>query len=470
MRRTIQFMTVALTLALVTPAATASAQSYGRGDSRLQVDIGFFYDELDPYGDWVELQDHGWCFAPRVDRGWRPYTRGHWVLTDDGWFWASDERFGWAAYHYGRWVDDPYYGWIWVPGYEWAPAWVSWRYGNGYIGWAPLPPRVSWQARLGLNIGGLEIDAFIGAWDYVFVRDQMFIDRSLTRYVLPPAQNLTIINVTNNVTNYSAAGDRAINTGVPVASVERAVGRAVPRARAVDVDRAAAATQVRSGEVTVFRPAVKAERARRPAQGRSLVRGEAPPPLLAERRRAREAERRQRGAEVETTAKEAQQRPARPSRRDRGEIEDRPAAPPAVDAGRLGAAEQQRVERERQLNEQRQRDQGAQAERQRAAEQQRAERERQLNEQRQRDRSAQAERQRAAEQQRAERERQLNEQRQRDQAAQAERQRAAEEQRAERERQRTQPPPPPQRNNPPKEEKKEDDRKGPKPKPTRQPA
>ena len=31
-------------------------------------------------------------------------------------------------------------GWVWVPGYTWAPAWVSWRYGDGYAGWAPLPP------------------------------------------------------------------------------------------------------------------------------------------------------------------------------------------------------------------------------------------------------------------------------------------------------------------------------------------
>lgn len=31
-------------------------------------------------------------------------------------------------------------GWVWVPGVEWAPAWVSWRVGGGYIGWAPLPP------------------------------------------------------------------------------------------------------------------------------------------------------------------------------------------------------------------------------------------------------------------------------------------------------------------------------------------
>jgi hypothetical protein len=54
--------------------------------------------------------------------------------------WFSDEPWAWAAYHYGRWTYNPYYGWVWIPGYEWAPAWVSWRTGGGYYGWAPLGP------------------------------------------------------------------------------------------------------------------------------------------------------------------------------------------------------------------------------------------------------------------------------------------------------------------------------------------
>jgi hypothetical protein len=34
-------------------------------------------------------------------------------------------------------------GWLWVPGYQWAPAWVSWRYGGDAVGWAPLAPGLS---------------------------------------------------------------------------------------------------------------------------------------------------------------------------------------------------------------------------------------------------------------------------------------------------------------------------------------
>jgi hypothetical protein len=37
-------------------------------------------------------------------------------------------------------VLDPDEGWIWIPGREWAPAWVTWRRGGHRVGWAPQPP------------------------------------------------------------------------------------------------------------------------------------------------------------------------------------------------------------------------------------------------------------------------------------------------------------------------------------------
>ena len=100
-----------------------------------------FYDQLGQQGNWVQTDDYGYVFQPNVsDPDWAPYTDGHWVYTDMGWTWVSDEPWGWATYHYGRWANIDGFGWVWVPGYRWAPAWVSWRYGDGYMGWAPLPP------------------------------------------------------------------------------------------------------------------------------------------------------------------------------------------------------------------------------------------------------------------------------------------------------------------------------------------
>ncbi|MBC7554121.1 MAG: hypothetical protein H7257_09085 [Taibaiella sp.] len=100
-----------------------------------------FYDLLAPYGQWIEDAKLGYVWSPDVDNDFRPYyTNGHWSLTDYGNTWISDYQWGWACFHYGRWTYDSYYGWLWLPGNNWGPAWVSWRKGSGYYCWAPLSP------------------------------------------------------------------------------------------------------------------------------------------------------------------------------------------------------------------------------------------------------------------------------------------------------------------------------------------
>ena len=95
---------------------------------------------------------------------------------EDGWLWASDEEWGWATCHYGRWFFDDRYGWVWVPGRDWAPAWVAWRFGGGYVGWAPLPPQVRWNAGVGFRVGDVDFDAWITPRQYVFVPERHFVD------------------------------------------------------------------------------------------------------------------------------------------------------------------------------------------------------------------------------------------------------------------------------------------------------
>ena len=258
-----------------------SASLYGRAS--LEVDVGLFYDDLSPYGDWIEYDEYGRVWVPRVSHDWRPYTRGRWVWTDEsGWLWVSDENFGWAVFHYGRWLPDPRHGWVWVPGYEWAPAWVAWRSGGGYIGWAPLPPRATWQVGVGFRVGAAQIDAWIAPQQYCFVEERAFVDPAVQRRIVPASDATTIINVTRNVTNYSAAGSRVVNRSVSVQQLERVTGHPVPRTRAVEVDSVNAArhARVKGGEVPVFRPAVRERSDRNAAGGRALSRKEtsAPPP------------------------------------------------------------------------------------------------------------------------------------------------------------------------------------------------
>jgi hypothetical protein len=106
-----------------------------------------FDEALTPYGDWTDV-DGTRVWRPSasvVGDDFQPYaTNGQWVSSDYGWYFQSDYAWGWAPFHYGRWALDPNYGWIWIPGTVWAPAWVDWRSGGGYIGWAPLPP-IGWS-------------------------------------------------------------------------------------------------------------------------------------------------------------------------------------------------------------------------------------------------------------------------------------------------------------------------------------
>jgi hypothetical protein len=104
-----------------------------------EVDTSYFYDKLAPYGEWLWTPEHGWVWQPSgMPAGWRPYTHGQWVYTDQGWTWASSFAWGWAPFHYGRWAYLNPIGWVWVPGRVWGPAWVVWRYSGVYAGWAPL--------------------------------------------------------------------------------------------------------------------------------------------------------------------------------------------------------------------------------------------------------------------------------------------------------------------------------------------
>jgi hypothetical protein len=103
-----------------------------------------FEAALAPHGDWSDDPRYGRVWSPSarvVGADFSPYaTGGRWSLSQYGLTWTSSYPWGWAPFHYGRWVTLPMRGWSWVPGTTWGPAWVSWRVGGGFAGWAPLPP------------------------------------------------------------------------------------------------------------------------------------------------------------------------------------------------------------------------------------------------------------------------------------------------------------------------------------------
>ncbi len=196
-----------------------------------EVNFDFFYTSLKDGGEWLQSEKYGYVFQPRVaveKANWKPYSDGYWGETDQGWAWVSNEDFGWATYHYGRWAKLAETGWVWVPGYEWAASWVSWRSspkasgrggapalvsgrggparrssGSGrteYIGWAPLPPEAAFDYDTGFA-SSVEVTYDIGPANYNFVPVESFCSPTLVTVIRPSYDNFDYFSDTVNCTN-----------------------------------------------------------------------------------------------------------------------------------------------------------------------------------------------------------------------------------------------------------------------------
>lgn len=189
-------------------------------------DVSFFHDELIEHGRWITHRDYGYVWTPgRVDGDWRPYTRGYWANTDDyGWYWVSDEPWGWATYHYGRWFHDDRHGWLWVPGTTWGPSWVTWRYSDDYVGWAPLPPDAFWDRRTGLSFNAALYDEPRFSFYWSFVEPRYISTPQIYRYVAPRERTRTIVYRTRPVTSYRSRGDNVFNVGISADFFTRHLG------------------------------------------------------------------------------------------------------------------------------------------------------------------------------------------------------------------------------------------------------
>ena len=101
-----------------------------------------FKATLSKFGQFIYSERYGNVWQPTsLPTGWHPYPACHWVY-DRSYGWTYDDATAWGkiVHHYGRWAHDDQAGWVWIPGTEWAPAWVIWRSGGDWTGWAPTPP------------------------------------------------------------------------------------------------------------------------------------------------------------------------------------------------------------------------------------------------------------------------------------------------------------------------------------------
>ncbi len=91
---------------------------------------------LDQHGDWVAVEK-GRAWRPAVAAEWQPYRRGYWRSTPSGMYWVSLDPWASSVWHYGSWDLHPRFGWLWYPGYRFAPAHVYWYWGDSYTAWVP---------------------------------------------------------------------------------------------------------------------------------------------------------------------------------------------------------------------------------------------------------------------------------------------------------------------------------------------
>jgi hypothetical protein len=217
MKKLIIFVTI-LIAGFVTSIKSETKSHY-----QSEFEFGFFYSNLAPYGNWIEIDAGLVAWRPTViRRGWEPYRHGRWIWTVDGWYWDSYEPFGYIVFHYGRWYYDDYYGWIWLPDYDWAPAWVEWRYDDDYIGWAPLPPYAVFSINIGIHY---TYDYYVPYNHWHYVKYKYFCDPYVYNYYVAPKYKYRIHSKTKYRHDYDYRNGRIVNRGVDFDYIKKRSGQ-----------------------------------------------------------------------------------------------------------------------------------------------------------------------------------------------------------------------------------------------------
>ena len=209
------------------PATTVTTVTTTIAAPDTEISTTYFNDSLTPYGSWVEVEGYGRCWRPTVviyDSSWQPYReRGHWVNSEYGWYWDSDYSWG-VTFHYGRWFHHPRVGWCWWPDTVWAPSWVTWRSGDAYCGWAPLPPFAVYRPGGGFFYRGASVsvgfDFGLNAACFTFIPNERFGERHPRYYCVDARRNDEIFHHTTHLNNFSEhrEGDHrgfVMNPGIP---------------------------------------------------------------------------------------------------------------------------------------------------------------------------------------------------------------------------------------------------------------
>jgi len=112
-------------------------------------DLFFGLVDLDANGAWMQTEDLGAVWKPKMNSNWTPYRDGQWMWYDElGYTWVGNEPWGWLPFHYGRWMQASNLGWVWLPGkgVVFKPGEVYWLREANVVGWGPLASGETWSA------------------------------------------------------------------------------------------------------------------------------------------------------------------------------------------------------------------------------------------------------------------------------------------------------------------------------------
>lgn len=227
-----------------------STNAIAREPNQSSVDYQTFYDDLSPYGTWIDYAPYGNVWHPDISGDFRPYfTNGFWRYTTMGNMWMSGYNWGWAPFHYGRWVYDDFYGWLWVPGYEWSPGWVTWGMFDGFYGWAPILPWVN----VGVGFGSWRPSSFY--WNVVKQRD--LYDHNIMNVAERREDVDGYVNRINIIKNFGTTRmhNQYYSKGPDRAQYEKSTGLKVEPAQIREISRPGENREV-GNDVQVYRPTI----------------------------------------------------------------------------------------------------------------------------------------------------------------------------------------------------------------------
>lgn len=212
-----------------------------------------FYDLLFPYGEWIQvtkddieedlnegegqgrnfnsIQEEEFLFIwkPNENTDWKPYLNGRWIYTEQGWFWESSDKWGNYTYNYGRWWNSKKFGWVWLPGYVWAPSWVRWKISEDhkYIGWVGLTPKAKWEYIVGINENNYRYKNKNNEW--VFTDINNFSDEINHNATIKSNKINDILTSCKDIINVTVINDRINSLGPDVNKIESISGKKMKR-------------------------------------------------------------------------------------------------------------------------------------------------------------------------------------------------------------------------------------------------